>query len=375
VANRFRDGFDWFPAGQSLLTRQRLWAANEFFGRDNGGGLGADVVTGRFNFGKALALSGSLGGFFGHDSGYVVPIGVNIATGFYGMAVYVDSLLPSACRPVLGFYDAVSNAHQINFSFEQNGVLKVWLGAPGAGNGTLLATSSAGAFQEDQWFHCEASPLIANSGGTFEIRINTVPKVQLTGADTQNSANAYFDSVFLGAYTTNNNVGIDGAHPAVFDDMFVHDASGATNNTWGGNLRVKTQFMIANGATDNFSIGGTAPAATQWQSVLNQILDDGQFVYSPTVGDIDLFTPDPNLNSPIVRALQVRMALRQDDATQRVARALLRIGATNYLGAVDQYTNQTYTFYKDAWELNPATGVTFTGAEVNGLQAGVKVQA
>jgi hypothetical protein len=133
--------------------------------------------------------------------------------------------------------------------------------------------------------------------------------------------------------------------------------------------------MIADGATDNFSIGGSSPAATHWQSVLNQNLDDTKYEYSSNVGDIDLFTPDPNLNSPLVHALQVRTALRQDDATQRVARHLLRISGLNYVGTVDHYTNQTYTFYRTRWELNPNTGVSFTGAEVNGLQPGVKVQA
>jgi hypothetical protein len=374
MTNLVTDGFDWFPTGQSTATRQRLWGANRFFAHDNGGGLAADVVTGRFGYGQAFMQYGSVGGFFGFDSGYVVPLGVTPSTGFYGVAVYVDSLLPSAARPLLGFYDAVSDAQQICFSFEQNGVIKVWQGPPGP-SGVVLCTSVAGVFQEDQWFHCESSPVIANSSGSLEIRINTVPVVQLVGADTQNTANAYFDSVFLGAYTTNDNVSISSSHPVVFDDMFVNDTTGSSNNTWQGNLRVKTQFMIANGATDNFTIGGSSPAATQWQSVLNQVLDDTKYVYSGNAGDIDLFTPDPNLNAPFVRAVQVRMGLRQDDATQRVARALLRIGGTNYVGSVDQYTNQTYTFYKERWQLSPATGTSFTGTEVNGLQAGVKVQA
>jgi hypothetical protein len=165
-------------------------------------------------------------------------------------------------------------------------------------------------------------------------------------------------------------------HPVIFDDMFFYDTTGTAQNTWGGNLRVKTQFMIANGATDNFTIGGTSPQPTQWQSVLNQLLDDTSFVYSPTAGDIDLFTPDPTLNAPLVRCVQVRAAMRQDDATQRVGRAL-DPDWRHELSRHDRLLYQSGQLHllQGALALSPATGVSFTGSEVNGLQAGVKVQA
>jgi hypothetical protein len=226
-----------------------------------------------------------------------------------------------------------------------------------------------GVFQEDQDFFLEIHGVIASSGGSVEVRVNTVPVISLTGANTQGATITTCDSIFLGIYVPGG--GVEGH----FDDLYVNDTSGGVNDSWLGNVRVKTQFMIANGFTNDFSIGGTSPAATHWQSVLNQNLDDTKFEYSPNIGDIDLFTPDPNLNSPLVHAVQVRMALRQDDATQRVARALVRVSGTNYVGSVDQYTNQTFTMYRERWQLNPNTGVSFTGAEVNAIQAGVKVQA
>lgn len=370
MANLVTEGFDWFPSGQSLTNRQGLWGANEFFLKDNGGFGAADVVTGRFSFGKALALSGSFGGFFGHSSGYVVPVGATPSTGFLGLAMYVDHNLPTVSRPLVGFYDGVTDDYQVTLRFCPNGVIKVYNGDP---DGTYLTSSKAGSYQEDRWFHCEIRALIADSGGTVEVRINTVPVIQLVGADTKNTVNAYFDSVFLGGHTSNNNVGPSSDHPIVYDDMFVNDTTGATENDWAGNLRVKTQFMIANGATDQFTIGGTSPAATNWESVLNINLDDSKYVFSATIGNIDLYTPDPNLNAPLVRVVQVRSALRQDDATQRSAKHIVRIGSTNYVNSLEHFTNQTYTMYKSKWELNPATGVSFTGTEVNGIQVGIEV--
>jgi hypothetical protein len=361
MANLINEGFDWMPSGQISSVRTRLWAANNFF--QIAGSLTADVETGRFDFGNALSLNGAttIG-----THGYVVPTGANVASSFIGGGLIVFPSTEASCAPVIGVYDAVNDQRQLDVRFCANGVIKAL-----RGDGTLLATSDAGAFQENEWFHFEMKPLIANSGGGVEVRINTVPKLQLVGADTQNTANAYGDSILIGHSNTSSNNNI---HYAL-DDLFVNDTSGAQNNDWSGNLRVKTQFMIADATPQNFSIGGSSPAATHWQSVLNQLLDDSKFVYSPNVGDLEFFTPDPNLNSPLVRSLQVRMGLRQDDATQRVARAALKIGGTQYLGIVDQFTNQTFTFYKERWQLNPASGVSFTGADVNGLLPGLKVQA
>lgn len=360
MSNLIVDGFDWMPSGQSSATRDRLWAANEFF--QVSGSLTADVTTGRFGFGQAFLFSANVGG---NNRGYVVPIGATPSTLFVGGAMFIYPDQENICTAAIGFYDAVNDAAQCFIRFAANGVVKAYKGD----NSTLIQTSAANAFQENEWFHFEIKAVIDNTSGSLEVRINTVPVLQITSADTQNTANAYADSICIG-YTNssaNNHV-----HYAL-DDLFINDTTGTENNDWLGNVRVKTQFMIANGFTNQFTIGGTSPASTHWQSVLNQQLDDTTYEYDSTIGDIDLFTPDPNLNSPLVHSLQVRMGLRQDDATQRMAHAMLRISGTNYEGAVDQFTNQTYTFYKERWQLNPNTGVSFTGADVNALQAGVKV--
>jgi hypothetical protein len=374
MSNLITEGFDWFPSGKGDAARANLWAANEFFTRrDSSFGFAeGDVVTGRFGFGKALTIWGSVWGFFINQQGYVVPVNATPAEGFMGLAVFVSSSLSALNRPTIGFFDAVTNYHQITISFEPNGVIKVWRGKRGE---TLLINSPAGAYQEDEWFHTESRAKIAGSGGEFELRINTETKIQLLSANTQYTGNSYFDSIFLGAQGVDNRISIPGPGYLAYDDLFVNDTTGLENNTWMGNLRVKSQFMIANGAVNNFTIGGSSPAATNWQSVLNNSLDDSKYVYDITPGDKDLYTPDPNLNAPLVRVLQVRLALRQDDSTQRSAKALVRLSTTTYEGSVEFFTNTTYTFYKQRWELSPATGVTFTGSEINGCQVGVKVQS
>jgi hypothetical protein len=362
MSNLLTDGFDWFPTGLSSSDRLRLWGANDFFAVDGVSPQSADVETGRFGFGKAMLFNDSS---FGGSMGYIIPTGVAAPSGFIGLAIFIYPDTASNAGVQVEFYDAVTDIGQVVVKFCANGVIKVF-----NGDGTPLGTSVAGVFQENEWFHCEMKASIAGTGGTVEVRINTKTVIDIPDANTQSSGLAYFDSIVVRGFksaTTNFHF--------LVDDLFVNDETGSECNTWGGNLRVKSQFMTANGVTNNFTIGGSSPAATNWQSVLNQNLDDVKYVYDITPGDKDLYVPDPNLNSPIVRVVQVRLALRQDDSTQRSAKALLRLGSTNYEGSLEFFTNTTYTFYKQKWQLNPATSVSFTGSEVNGCQVGVKVQS
>lgn len=389
MSNRLVEGFDWLPSTFDTLTdleKARIMGADSAFAI---GYLQVSPVvyrrTGRFGDGTCLYFNvGNGSAFDPRTGGYILALddpGTLISEGFIGIAVKIPSTsaLESA-PPAVGVSDGVNDEYQLTVSFEPNGVLRIWRGhrpinisppytittAP-----NLLASSAMNCYQEDQWFFLEFHPIIAASGGSCEVRVNTKTVISLVGANTKGgTVTSTFDSIYLGGNTPPLAL-----MQAYFDDLYCNDASGSVNNTWGGNLRVKPQLMIANGDVDQFTIGGSSPAATNWQSVQNALLDDTKFVYDSTVGQRDLYTPDPNLNSPFVRVVQVRMGLRQDDATQRVARAVLKISGTEYLDDVDQYLNQTYTFYKGKWELNPATGVTFTGAEVNGLQPGVKVQA
>ena len=375
MANIYQDGFEWIPtaigSGSVPSTEMvkggwylNLVSAQYFF-----------VSNGRFGYGKSMQVSAS--SIYGWVSNYIktFPDQGTPAEGFIGMAMRRDSVSDVLGWHGFAFYDALADAAQISIIFGRNGVIKVVNGSPGSNTQfnsiTALASSKAGSFDENTWFHVEARVLISGTVGTIEVRINTVPVIQLTATNTKTTTHTYFDSVALIAGSGATSAGTVG----YWDDLFVNDTSGTTNNTWTGNARVKTQFMTANGATDNFLLGGSAPASTNWQSVLNQALDDTKYVYSATINDIDFYAPDPIINAPLVRAVQLRSGLRQDDATQRQSKHALRIGATTYLATPTFFTTQTYSQYFSRWDLSPSTGVSFTAAEVNGFQTGLKLTA
>jgi len=108
------------------------------------------------------------------------------------------------------------------------------------------------------------------------------------------------------------------------------------------------------------------------EAVRNLILDDQRYVQTLTSGNQDLYTLQPILNAPAVLAVQVSGAYRMDDSTQQKVRNTLNAGGTASEG-VDHYINQSFTYYRDIWELNPHTGLGWTGAEVNALKIGPKL--
>jgi hypothetical protein len=359
---RLIEGFDFMPTGLSTSERERLYSAKGYYPIGNG----MDVGVGRFGFGKAMRTPyGVTGGGMVSNR---IPIGGALNEGFAGVAVYVGAGSTNQTRSFVSFYDGLADSAQCSVVFAPNGIVQVTQGGP---TGTVLVSSATGSYQADQWLYPEFHPIIGTSSGGMEVRVNTKPVISLVSANTQAiGARATFDMINVGWESSGTIQFVDYG----FDDLYLCDTAGSANNGFLGNCRVKTQFVTGNSTPQDFAIGGTSPAATAWQSLLNTALDNTKYIHSGTVGDESLFTIETIINAPMVFGIQVSGAYWQDDATQRIVRNLIKSGATLTEG-VDQYTNQTPTFYKDLLEINPAAGVGYTGADLNALLIGGKVEA
>jgi hypothetical protein len=348
-------GLDEFPSAGD--TERLLSAAGWYW--FPGFAIMPIVTTGRFGYGGCLGYSQ---GNTNQLPFFVKMTGVSVSHGYMGFAYKFH---PSNASPFVTFFDAVNATPCFSVSFHSLGVIKVWRGFPGTNH---LITSAPGVFTQEEWFYCEVGGIVDPTGGAVEVRVNTQPVITLASANTDGGGRGLTDSIGWGVVGGN-------VYQFYLDDVYFNDTAGSINNTFLGNVRVKTQLAAGAGASTDLSLSAaSAPAATNWQSVLNNNLDDTKYVYSPTVGDDDLYTVQAIVNAPLVHGVQVRGAYRQDDATQRVAHNQLKAGTTTVQGG-DHYLNQTYTYYGDIWELNPDTGLGWTGSEVNAIQIGPKVAA
>jgi hypothetical protein len=365
---RYVDGFDYMPAGTT--NTDRLLEASGYYLRGYPSFFGTavdapnNVTTGRFSFGGCLSYSLGIGSQ-ANLLRLVRPFqpGGSYVTGFMGLALKIGKT--SVCPTYISFYDAIDDAPQFSVEWGVNGVVRAYRGSPG---GTLLGTSGAGAFYYDQWFYAEVGGTIDSVAGYVEVRINTAPVLIVPSINTKATSHTSFDSFQLGARA----IGLSSPFVAAFDDLYFNDDAGSVNNTFLGNVRVKTQFTAGAGSSTQFAIHGAA--ATNWQAVLNKVLDDSGYVFDATIGDKDLYTIQAILTSAGVHGAQVRIGARQDDATQRTLRNLLRMGGTTAEGA-DHLLNQTYTYYTDIFETDPSTGTGITGTAMNAAEIGPKVQA
>lgn len=360
---RIIDGFDYANTG---YNQSALFAAQGWTGSTNE--LNGDSGNTAFGYGKSVGMS----------SGANVSVCYRNARGrvTIGSTLGVRMWVDSGTNVVrIGAYDTnPGNFIQWELGFDNYGVIHFYKNN-GGNIRVEVAKTPAYTFFPERWFYCEIKWTPGyGTAGTFEVRVNTVTVMSLPATVTAYGtviAPATLPGYDL-IYFYQNHLNDGNNQGWRWDDFYLLDAAGSVNNTFLGNVRAKYMPPVSNSTPLQFTIGGSAPAATNWQSVLNLALNDTKYVYASTVGYQDLYGIDPNLNTPTVFGVEVSGAYRQDDATQRFIKNTIKSASATAEGPATAI-NQSYTFYPDIYELDPNTGAGFTGAAVNALKIGPKV--
>ena len=324
------------------------------------------TFTGRFGKGLAIGINPSSFTFIGEAIGKRFTT----ETCVVGQAWY----RPSGVGTTLQWQiidGQGGNGVQFWLSFEDLGIIRLYRGGTSptdSSGGTVVDTSAAKVWHEDEWNYIETKFLIHPTAGLVEVRVNKVVVISHIGP-TQNTMAA-----ILGQAPGWDSIGFksQGVDPQVrWDDRYILDNTGISNNDYLGNVRVNCQLTTAPGDITQMSVFG---AAANWDAVNERVLTEVEYVYDSVMGHYDLYTMDPNVTAQNILGVQITGAHRQDDSTQLKSNLLLKTGGIEYSGS-DHFLAQTYHYYRDMWELNPNTGVGWTAAELNALQAGQKVLA
>ena len=352
---RIIDGFDYLPSsGISAVMQAQGWFGNTST-------VVRDSAT-AFGYGYSMGLSSN------NNNDSLQRYMRNRYTGecVIGMRMKIPSVGPGYS---LSAIDSMTNGEQRQWRLHlmENGNIDYI-----TGNNTIVSRTGAGQYVPEKWFYLEIKWTPHLTTGSFELRINTVPVLSLPSVQT-----AYGTLVGVGTRGWDTfewwKSSISGAtNNWRWDDLYLLDDAGTVNNDYLGNVRAQYMAPVSDDVVQ-WIIGGTAPAATNWESVLNTALDDTKYVYESTVNDRDLYNINPVLNTPQVFGVEINASYRQDDATQRFVSNSIKTasGVSSY--GTSHAINQSYTFYSDIFELNPDTGVAFTGAEVNTLKIGPRV--
>lgn len=228
-------------------------------------------------------------------------------------------------------------------------------------NTTVLATTST-VLTLAVTYHLEFRATFHGSTGSYDLWINGASALTGTGVNTIVSANAYASVVGFG-------LGLNFDSPSFYyDDIVIAD--GTNSQARLGDCRVCWSAPDGAGATTQF----TPSAGSNYQCVDDATPNgDTDYVASSNVGDTDTYTLG-NLpaSAAAVKAVQFVTSARKDDAGTRTFNPVYRAGGTNYDGAAQSLVD-TYTYYWEIKEQNPATSVPWTVSDVNALEVGQKV--
>lgn len=242
----------------------------------------------------------------------------------HSVYTFTNLCLGSAFLMGLG-YQAIT---QMGIAVSSDGMMHVVRGCAlelGANStdSQLMASSAAGAMPFNQWAFVEMKVTPTSA----IVRVNGVVVINYTGGSTiQNGMPSVFTQFYIGGGGFSGGGGTEGWTGTV-DDLYVFNGSGTTNNDFIGDVRVEYKKPNGAGNSSMSVIGGTAPAATRWQSV-----DDGQadgtatYVSLLADNDKDSYThEDITYDGAVVYGVQGVIAVRKDDSGLAAVRHTQRV--------------------------------------------------
>lgn len=232
---------------------------------------------------------------------------------------------------------------------------------------TLLGSSAAGLVPTAQWSHIEVKVAIHNTTGTVEVRVNgsASPVINLTSQNTRSTSNNFATGVSPTA--------VSGFSATYFDDFFVCDTAGSTNNNFLGDCRIDALFPNGDGNYTQFT---PSTGTTHYTLVDESTPNTTDYNDGASVNDRDSYAMGnlSALTSQTVYAVQTNVAVLKDDAGSKSVATFIRSSGTNGDGAsVPLSTSQAYV--SQVFETNPNGGGAWTESTVNAAEVGVLVTA
>ena len=310
----------------------------------------------------------SIGGSFGR---FGSGMRINSPNGATGTA-RVD--IPSTDVVIVGFAYRYTKAQAMELlRLQDAGTVHVNLAMDSSGrlyvarNGTPIGSVAANGLQLNVWHYIELKVLISDGSGTCAIRVNGVEvATNDLSADTRNGATAVVNQVVIYSSQTFSSA-VD------YDDFYVCDDNGSTNNDFLGDIRVQPIFPDGNGNSSQL-VGSDGNSTDNYLLVDETDPNDADYVESSTVGEKDTYTYGSlTPTAGTVYGVQVMTRAAKTDAGARSVCSIARLSGTE-VDSADKTLSTTYQYLRDIRETKPGGGA-WSISDVNSAEFGVKVTA
>jgi len=335
---RFCDGFDHYAVGDVLAKWTSLSTGP------------ASMQTGRFGTGQAArftALNRSVTKVIDAQATWIVGFAYR-AQGFnanQGIVVFIDG--------------AVTH---VDLRVDVGGHLFF------TRNGTAIGSTGTTVLTTNTWYYLEVKVTISDTVGVAAVKINGVSELNGTSLDTRNAGNATADTVRI-----NGTGGSSVAETTDFDDLYICDAQGSTNNDFLGDVRVEALFPNGNGNSSQL-VGSDGNSTDNYLLVDETTPATADYVESSTVGQKDTYAfTNPTSTSGTVYAVQLLPYAAKTDAGVRSIVSVARLSGTE-VDSSAKTLSATPQYFPDVRETKPGGG-SWSIADVGNAEFGVKINA
>jgi hypothetical protein len=229
-------------------------------------------------------------------------------------------------------------------------------GAPG----TILGTSEP-CTSINAWFYVEARVKLGSSDGEIEVRVNGSEVLNLTNVNTASGSIASYEALFLTPNVYNLLV--------YWDDLYVCDTSGTTNNTFIGPLSVYTLMPTSNGSVTQLTPVGSA---SNWQAVNEVLPNTTTYNETSTTGHQDFYRFQ---SIPVavgsVQGVMLRTRNTTPDNGGRQVKMNLKSGSAILSSALKYLSLGTWVTEQIVAETDPS-GNMWTKTSVDAVEGGVE---
>lgn len=352
MAMRFMDSVDHYDLAADITSK---WSINPT--------ISATITTAGRN-GQGLVIGGSLGKTLDYQSGWVV-----------GAAWRFTSPQGFSQSPIYQLMAANQSAGiLVQMVMEADGSLSVWAGQRGAGTliGNTANISPPLIIATNRWYYIEIKSSLSGSptiSASVTLRVNGV--TILSGSASTN--------ILVSSTLTNQAKGNfhafagDSANgQTIIDDIYIADMSGTgAINDFAGDLKISVLYPASDDTFTWTAVGGTTSSGFDHvNATFPETNDDTIYIKSTSTGAVaDFFWQQLSTFTGTIVAVHYGIYARKDDEGSREFQPTIHGSATGSVVA----PGDTYLYYFNAYDEDPATGVPWTLSGFNATDFGVKI--
>lgn len=342
---KFCDSFD------STTTIAQKWDSSTA----SGGSMSYN--TGRFGNGLRFTQSGAgAGSFTVLKSFSAIAAGTTCIIGF---AFQFTDSSPSTSNAILELNEDLTLHIDLRLTTARK--LQVTRNGTQLGLGTTVLSAST-------WYYLELKVKIDDTTGTVDLKIDGVSELALTGQDTRNGGTGAINNFDL-----TGTVGASTSAVRNFDDLYLCDGSGSTNNDFLGDVRVEAINPNGNGNSSQMT-GSDGNSTDNYQLVDENPPATADYVEETTIGEKDTYAfGNLTASTGTVYGVQTFLYAAKTDAGVRSLCPVARLSGTESDGSTHPLSTTARGFL-DIYETKPGGGA-WSISDVNSAEFGAKLVA